>query len=88
MGLQHSHRQTHKTQTIGYSTEQTVSIIDAAIPANVRVKTKYNEKLEKYTELAHAIKRIWQLKVVKIILIIIGALGAIPKETEVALHQS
>ena len=67
--------------------EKMVSIIDVAIPADIRVKTKYTEKLEKYTDLGHEIKRIWQLKVVKIIPIIIGALGAIPKETEVALKK-
>ena len=32
-------------------------------------------------------KRIWELKAVKIIPIIIGALGAILKETEVALKK-
>ena len=57
MGLQHSHRQTYKTQTTGHSTAQqkgkTVIIIDVAIPADVRVKAKYTEKLEKYTDLAH-----------------------------------
>ena len=91
MRLQNSHRQTHKTQTTGHSTAQqngkTISIIDVAIPADVRVKTKYTEKLEKYTDLAHEMKRIWQLKLVKIIRIIIGALEAIPKETEVALEK-
>ena len=65
--------------------EKTVIIIDVAIPADV--KTKYNEKLEKYTDLAHEIKGIWQLKAVKIIPIIVGALGAIPKETEDALKK-
>ena len=67
--------------------EKTVSIIDVAIPADVRAKTNYTEKLEKYTNLAHEIKRIWQLKALIFTLIIIGALGAIPKETEVALKK-
>ena len=49
--------------------------------------SQINQKIEKYTDLAHKIKPIWQLKAVKIISIIIGALGAISKETKVVLKE-
>ena len=57
--------QTHKTQMTGHDTAQQKG-------KTVRVKNKYTEKVEKNIDLAHETKRIWQLKPVKIITIIIG----------------
>ena len=60
MELLHSHRHTHKTQTTGHSIaqqkEKTVAIIDVAIAADVRLKNKFTEKVEKHTDLAHEMK--------------------------------
>jgi len=54
------------------------SIIDVAIPADVRSQQKEAEKITKYRDLAIEIGRIWKTKV-QTIPIIVGALGAVTK---------
>ena len=50
-----------------------------AVPADHRVKLKGSEKKNKYLTLARELKKLWNMKV-KIIPIVIGALGTITKE--------
>jgi hypothetical protein len=57
--------------------EKLCFVLDFAIPWDVRVKNKMQEKREKYEELAFELKRIWKMVKVEIIPIIIGALGAV-----------
>ena len=49
-----------------------------AVPADHKVKLKENEKRDKNLDLARELKKLWNMKV-KVILIIIGELGTIPK---------
>ena len=49
-----------------------------AVPADYRVKTKENEKSDKYLDLARKRKKIWNVKVI-VITVVIDMLGAIPK---------
>ena len=49
-------------------------IIDFTVPFDSRVDAKEVEKIEKYQELARELRKIWD-KQVKVIPIIIGALG-------------
>ena len=53
-------------------------IIDFAVPYDSRVDAKEMEKIEKYQDLARELKKIWNTRV-KVIPIIIGALGTTPK---------
>ena len=53
-------------------------IIDFAVPYDNRVDAKEMEKIEKYQDLARELRKIWN-KRVKVIPIIIGALGTTPK---------
>ena len=53
-------------------------IIDVAIPGDARIITKQEEKIEKYQDLAREIRSLWRVKA-KVIPIVIGALGTIPK---------
>ena len=55
-------------------------IIDIAVAADVRVGEKEREKLEKYQDLKREIGRLWRLKMVDVVLVVIGALGRISKE--------
>ena len=57
-------------------------IVDFAIPSDSRIETKEYEKLDKYQDLARELKKLWNMNV-RVIPIIIGALGTIPKD----LHQ-
>ena len=49
--------------------------VDVACPIDRRICLKEQEKEEKYIDLAFEIKRLWQLRKVRITPIIIGALG-------------
>ena len=53
-------------------------IIDFAVPFDTRVDEKEKEKIFKYQDLARELKKLWNKKV-KVIPVIIGALGTAPK---------
>ena len=58
--------------------ERTCRIVDFAVPADHRLKLKEGEKRDKYLDLAWKMKKLCNLKVT-IIPIVIGALGTVPK---------
>ena len=57
-------------------------IIDIAVPDDVRVGEKELEKVEKYKELKREIGRLWKLKHVEVVPVVIGALGSVTKDFE------
>ena len=60
--------------------------MDFAVPADHRVKLKENEKMDKYLDLARELKKLWNMKV-KVISIVFGALGTVPKGLEKGLES-
>ena len=56
-----------------------VSIIDIAVPADKNVAEKEKEKITKYQDLKMEVKRLWRQKRVRVIPVVVGALGSIPK---------
>ena len=52
--------------------------MDFAVPADHRVKLKESEKKDKYLDLARELKKLWNMKMT-FIPIIIGALGTVTK---------
>ena len=62
--------------------EKKCTIIDIAIPGNNRVGAKEKEKIEKYDNLKWEIKKMWSMKKVEVIPVVIGALGAVTKNFE------
>ena len=52
-------------------------IIDIAVPADVRVGEKEREKVGKYQNLKREIGRLWKLKMVEVVPVVIGALGSV-----------
>ena len=52
-------------------------IVDVAIPGDTRVCNKEWENIEKYGLLKNKIARLWQMKKVVVIPIVVGALGTI-----------
>ena len=54
-----------------------IKILDVAVPGDGRVTDKELEKIEKYQLLKEEVGRIWGMKKVKVIPVVIGALGAI-----------
>ena len=53
-------------------------IVDFAVPADHRIKLKECEKKDKYIDLARELKKLWNMKVT-IIPIVIGAFGTVTK---------
>ena len=56
--------------------KRTCKIVDFSVPADHRVKLKESEKKGKYLELARELKKLWNMKVT-IIPIVIGAFGTV-----------
>lgn len=57
-----------------------VTIIDIGVPADKNVLEKESEKVMKYQDLKTEIKRIWNMRRVKVIPVVVGALGCFPKD--------
>ena len=53
-------------------------IVDFAVPADHRINLKESEKKDKYLDLAREFKKLWNMKVT-IVPIVIGALGTVTK---------
>ena len=58
--------------------ERSCKIIDFAVPGDSRIEEKEKNKVEKYQDLGRELQKIWNVKV-KIIPLVVGSLGAIPK---------
>lgn len=71
----------HNTPDLTVVEKKQVWIIDVAIPGDSRVEEKQLEKITKYKDLQIEVERLWQKKA-KVVPVVIGALGAIPKDLE------
>ena len=54
-------------------------IIDFAVPGDRRIEEKEKDKIETYQDLGRELQKIWNVKG-KIIPLVLGSLGAIPKQ--------
>ena len=59
--------------------DRSCKIIDFAVPGDSSIEEKEKDKTEKYQELGRELQKIWNVKV-KIIPLVVGSLGAIPKQ--------
>ena len=82
MGLWHTHGSPNLGQNIRtYNNQQkkrTRKIVDFAVPADHRIKLKECEKNDKYLDLASELKKLWNMRVT-IVPIVIGAFGTVTK---------
>ena len=62
-------------------------IIDVAVPGDSRIKIAEQRKIESYQDLKREIKKIWQLKSVTVIPIVIGAQGAVTPQFKTYLKN-
>ena len=53
------------------------TIIDIAVPGDTRIVDREQEKILKYQDLKREIKKVWQLRKVQVVPIVVGALGAV-----------
>ena len=66
--------------------ERSCKIIDFAVPGDSRIEEKEKDKIEKYQDLGRKLQKIWNVKV-KITPLVVGTLGAIPKQFSNRLKQ-
>ena len=66
--------------------ERSCKIIDFAVPGDSRIEEKEKYKIEKYQGLGMKLQKIWNVKV-KIISLVVGSLGAIPKQFDNGLKK-
>ena len=59
--------------------ERVCLIVDIAVPADRRVEEKEQEKVEKYQDLKREIGRMWEIRKVQVVPVVIGALGSVSK---------
>ena len=59
--------------------DRSCKIIDFAIPGDSRIEEKEKGKIEKYQNLGGELKRTWNVKM-RIVPLVVGSLGAIPKQ--------
>ena len=68
-------------------TENSAQIIDVAIPGDSRVLDKEVEKIEKYQMLKDEISRLWGMRSVTVIPVVIGALGLLSERSKKHLEK-
>ena len=66
--------------------ERSCKIIDFSVPGDSRIEEKEKDKIEKYQDLGRELQKIWNVKM-KIIPLVVGSLGAIPKQFGNRLKQ-
>ncbi|XP_060522496.1 uncharacterized protein LOC132699669 [Cylas formicarius] len=64
--------------------EMITYLIDIAVPWNRNLSNTHNRKIQKYSELASEIKRVWRQREVHTIPVVLSSTGLIPKK----LHKS
>ena len=57
-------------------------IIDIAVPADKRIGEKENEKVEKYQDLKREITRMWNMKTVQVVPVVVGSMGSVTKNLD------
>lgn len=68
--------------------EKNFSITNIAVPVDLRCSEKEIEKVEKYQDLKKEIGRIWQMRSVNVVPVMIGALGSVTTKFEKWLENN
>ena len=77
------HRETKARKSdivLANKNEKSCAIIDIAISGDIRVNEKKKDKIERYQELKGEIKRMWNIRSIKVISVVVGALGSTSKK--------
>ena len=57
------------------------------IPGDIRVSEKVNEKIKRYQELKTEIKRMWNIRSIKVIPVVVGAHGSTSKKLKKCIEE-
>ena len=66
--------------------KKTATVIDVAVPSDCNIRKKEHEKIDKYQGLREEMEKMWKVKV-KVVPIVIGALGAVAPTLEKWLEE-
>ena len=67
--------------------ERKCAIVDTTVPKDKKIGEKENEKVEKYQELKREIARMWNMRTVRVIPIVIRSLGKVTKNLDKWLER-
>ena len=67
--------------------ERSCAITDIGIPGDIRVSKKREGKIERYQELNREIKRMWNIRSIKIIPVVVVAFGSTSKKLKNCLKE-
>ena len=76
-----------KPDIVVVNKNETCAIIDIAIPGDIRVSEKEMEKTERYQDLKTEIKRLWNIKNIKVISVNVGALDSTSKKLKNCIEE-
>ena len=77
MGFYNYDRQTSLPDIVYVSSEKHMFLIDVAIPDDGRMAAKFQEKMQKYTDLKFEVRKMWEQPVF-VVPVILGALRSVP----------
>ena len=67
--------------------EKECLIIDTVVPGDTRIKQKEQEKIEKYQDLKREVARLWCLRKVTVIPVVVSALRCVTKDAEQCIEK-
>ena len=80
-------REVRRPDIVFIDKEEEVVLIDVAIPGNERVKDKELEKVEKYQLLKAAVAKVWPVRKIIVVPVVIGALEAVSVNFKKCIKQ-
>ena len=73
--------------TVVHKNETRCAIIDIAVPGDIRVIKKEKEKVERYQELKREIRKMWNIKSIRVIPVVVGALDTTSKKLKICIEE-
>ena len=67
---------------------KTCLLIDPSCPFDTRIERKEEDKCTTYNELKYEIAKIWTMKEVEVVLMVIGALGTVTKDFKKGIKKT
>ena len=67
--------------------KKSCAIIDVAIPGDIRVSKKEKENIERYQKLKREIKRMWNIRSIKVIPVAVRTLGSTSKKLKSSIEE-
>ena len=67
--------------------KRSCAMVDIAIPGDIRVSEKKKENIQRCQQLKGEIKRMWNIRSIKVIPVVVGALGSTSKKLKKCIEE-